>query len=132
MRIKTIPYYQRLYCYAYYRDGIQQRLEKGTELVMLSFFENGLICITNDQFKVGDVLILNIHIDNYPYEKLMCHVKQLTTCGEMDEIHMEIMGIPNSLNEKMKSALDKISDSQFLLTPTEKKTLKNILTKLVE
>lgn len=132
MRIKTIPYYQRLFCYAYYRDGVQLRVAKGTELLMLSYFENGLICITNDLFKVGDVLILNIHLDGYPYEKLMCHIKQLTHCGEMDEIHMEIMGIPNSLHEKMKSTLDVISDNQFLLTPNEKKTLKSILSKLVE
>jgi hypothetical protein len=132
MKYTIIPYYQNLKCHSYYREGVQTKLEKGILLIMLGYYENGLHCIVQGSFQAGDVLILNIHLDGYPYEKLMCHVQEVTTEGEYQSLYLEIMGIPNSLNEKMKKSLAKAPSSSLELTEKEKSTLKKILDKLIK
>ena len=131
MTIKSVSYYQRLKCHAFYRDGIQQRIENGEELIMLSFFENGISCITDYKFIVNDVLILNIHIDRYPYEKLMCQVMSAFKKGDLNELKMEVMGIPNTLNERIRMSLDLLPEPELALTTKEKQVLADVLKRLL-
>lgn len=130
MQIKQVPYYQRLKCFAYYREGVQQRIDLGQELMMLSFFENGIFCVSEYNFQVNDVLILNIHIDRYPYEKLMCHVMEAEKKGDFYELKMEIMGIPNTLNERMRASLDKVPQPEVRLTDAERRLLIDLMKRL--
>lgn len=130
MHIKQVSYYQRLNCHAYYREGIQKRISAGQELTMLSFFENGIFCISEFNFQVNDVLILNIHIDRYPYDKLMCHVMESELKGEMYELRMEIMGIPNTLNERLRESLEKLPQPEVKLSAAERKLLLDLMKRL--
>lgn len=132
MSIRKINYYQRLNCFSYYRDGIQRKLERGEEIIMLSFFDNGLICISEFGFALNDVLILNIHLDRYPYEKLMCHITHIKRVGDFFEMSMEIMGIPNTLNERIRSSLDKLPEAAVSISSSERLVLMEILKRLLE
>jgi len=128
----TAQYYQRLKCYSYYRGGNRIQVSGGIEVIMTGFLPSGIKCICDDTFEKGDVAILNIHIDGYPYEKLMCNIIGLSQFGEMKELDMEIMGMPNKLHDKIhayETAVQK-KEKALELTKQEKTALKSILKKL--
>lgn len=128
----TIPYYQRLLCHQYYRDGVLVQLPTAKELLMIGFTENGFKCIVDDLFIKGDLLMLNIHIDRYPFEKLMCSLIDVETFGEMKELTIEVMGMPNGLHDKIRQYADQAPSTKGVdLSKEEQKILKGVLKKLL-
>ncbi|MCK8058252.1 MULTISPECIES: hypothetical protein [unclassified Fusibacter] len=128
----TVTYYERIKCFSYYRNGKQIPVKDGIELIMIGFTDVGIKCISEDTFQIGDVAILNIHIDKFPYEKLMCNCMTVETYGEMKEIVMEIMGMPNSLSDKIREFASNSKDDRLNLNESEKKTLRKVFKHLMD
>ncbi len=106
-----IEYYQELNCFSYYTDGNLNSLKTPIAIQMIALTESGLVAVTNTPFKVLDVLMLNIHVDSIPFDKLMGNVKTADLVGDMTKIEVEFMGMPNALFERIKGMLN-ISESE--------------------
>jgi hypothetical protein len=99
---------------------------------MIGFTDVGIKCITDKTFQVGDVAILNLHIDSYPYEKLMCNCMSVQSFGEMKEICMEVMGMPNSLSDKIREFSSTNDNNLLNLSASEKQTLIKVLKHFID
>lgn len=98
-----IEYYERIQLYSYYHKGQLKKLKSPIELITLNISLEGLEIITDKEFVVEDILLLNIRFDGIPFDKVLGKVKCLEKVGEMYKICLEFIGIPNFLFEKLKS-----------------------------
>lgn len=101
----SVEYYQEINCFSYYTDGNLNSLKEPIAIYMIALTDSGMVGITNREFKVLDVLMLNIHVDKIPFDKLMGNVKIVEHIGEMNKIEVEFMGMPNALFDRIKAML---------------------------
>jgi hypothetical protein len=102
-----VEYYQEINCFSYYTEGNLHSLKEPISIYMISLTDSGMVGITSSDFKVLDVLMLNIHVDKIPFDKLMGNIKIVECIGDMNKIEVEFMGMPNALFDRIKAMLVK-------------------------
>jgi len=62
-------------------------------MIMIAISEQETELITSFKFSEGDMLVIDFHLDVYPFEKIMCKINKVDKSGEMYKLRTEFMGI---------------------------------------
>jgi len=98
----SVEYYERISCINYYHEGILVRPDRPVELIMIGFSRLSMGAVTDHEFVNGDILLFDIKVDGYPYDKLMGEIMCQTRFGYMYRLDIKFLGMPNTLFEKIK------------------------------
>jgi len=125
----SFEYYQEINCFSYYTDGNLNSLKTPIAIYMTALTESGMFGITSSEFKVLDVLMLNIHVDTIPFDKLMGNIKSVKRVGDMYKIEVEFMGMPNALFERIREMLSHQGSQKNVTFEKEEVDFLNTLSK---
>lgn len=100
--VPSFSYYERIMCNNYYHNGELIRPDRPVEIIMTGLSELGMACITDHEFVLEDIVLIDIKIDGLPYDKLMGKVQCLEKLGYMYRMDLAFLGMPNSLFKKIK------------------------------
>ncbi len=106
--LPCFEYFERIMCNNYYHNGELIRPDRPIEIIMTGLSDLSMACITDHEFESEDIVLFDIKLESYPYDKLMGKVQCLQKVGYMYRMDLAFLGMPNSLFEKIKELCDDV------------------------
>jgi hypothetical protein len=101
-----LEYYEPINCYSYYHNGSMKYESRPIKLILTGFSITNMYAISEFEFEVNDTLILNLYIDNLPFEKLMANITCVKKVGEMYKYEILVLGTNDVFYKKIREYIN--------------------------